>query len=75
MLELLPGTASCEPLSDESAYEEVMGRLRKYWQETDVRCEDLRAEPASAEAFTRPPHGRPARLTGAAARCGSGVAR
>lgn len=52
-----------------------MDRLRKYWQETDARCEDLRAEPASAEAFARSLHGHLARLTEAAPGRGSGEVR
>ena len=75
VLEQLPETASCEPLSDENAYEELVGRLRKYWQETDARCEDLRAELASAEAFARSLHGHLARLVEAAPERRSGAAR
>ncbi|SCK15414.1 MerR family transcriptional regulator [Streptomyces sp. WMMB 322] len=66
VLELLPETASSEPFSDRNAHEELVGRLRKYWQETDARCEDLRAELASAEAFARSLHGHLARLVDAA---------
>jgi hypothetical protein len=65
-LEQLPDPGRGERDTDEQAHEELVARLRKHWQETDARCENLRREPASAEDFARSLHGHLARLSQAA---------
>lgn len=62
VLERLPEAGGPLPETDEEAHEEWVATLRKYWMEADVRCDDLRREPASAEKFARSPHGPPAQL-------------
>ncbi|GAA1917537.1 MerR family transcriptional regulator [Streptomyces sodiiphilus] len=60
---------------DRRAYEELVARLREFWQETDARCEEMRRELQEAEDFARTLHRHLARLTGAPAAPRSGGAR
>lgn len=67
LLERLPDTGGPLPESDEQAHEELVTRLRKYWEQADARCEDLRRELGAAEEFARSLHGHLARLLDATA--------
>ncbi|MFE9697330.1 MerR family transcriptional regulator [Streptomyces sp. NPDC006270] len=68
------GPGGPPPENDEQSYEELVAKLRKYWARADARCEDLRREPGTAEAFARPLHEQPAHLPESPA-AGPGAAR
>jgi DNA-binding transcriptional MerR regulator len=74
VLDRLPGLGGPPPENDEQAYEEWVAKLRKYWVRADARCEDLRGELATAEAFARSLHEQLAHLLDASA-AGSKAAR
>lgn len=75
VLEKLPVTGGPVPESNEEAHEELVATLRKYWVQADGRCEDLRRELSSAEAFARSLHGHLSRLLEAAPVAGVKEAR
>ncbi|MFD5141417.1 MerR family transcriptional regulator [Streptomyces sp. NPDC058378] len=62
VLDRLPGPGGPPPENDEQAYEELVAKLRKYWVQADARCEDLRRELGTAEAFARSLHEQLAHL-------------
>ncbi|OKJ17806.1 MerR family transcriptional regulator [Streptomyces sp. CB00316] len=62
VLDRLPGRGGPLPENDEQAYEELVAKLRKYWVRADARCEDLRRELETAEAFARSLHEQLAHL-------------
>ncbi|MER7697684.1 MULTISPECIES: MerR family transcriptional regulator [unclassified Streptomyces] len=74
VLDPLPGAGGPPPENDEQSYEELVAKLRKYWVRADARCEDLRREPGTVEAFARPLPEQPAHLADAPA-AGPGAAR
>lgn len=65
VLDRMPEPGGREPVTDEGAHAELVARLRRFWQETDARCEDLRRELAAAEDFARSLHGQLTRLAAA----------
>ncbi|OKJ23872.1 MerR family transcriptional regulator [Streptomyces sp. CB00316] len=62
VLDRLPGRGGPLPENDEQACEELVAKLRKYWVRADARCEDLRRELETAEAFARSLHEQLAHL-------------
>ncbi|MBT2430541.1 MerR family transcriptional regulator [Streptomyces sp. ISL-112] len=74
VLDRLPGRGGPLPENDEQAYEELVAKLRKYWVRADARCEDLRRELETAEAFARSLHEQLAHLLDASV-AGSEAAR
>ncbi|UGY94366.1 MerR family transcriptional regulator [Streptomyces gobiensis] len=67
VLERLPSTDRAASGTDIQAHDELVATLRKFWQETDARCEGLRQELAKAEDFASSLHGHLARLAEASA--------
>ncbi|WP_308457903.1 MerR family transcriptional regulator [Streptomyces sp. SM11] len=74
VLDRLPGLGGPAAENDEQAYEELVAKLRKYWVQADARCEDLRRELGTAEAFARSLHEQLSHLLDAPA-AGSKAAR